>query len=96
MSWKITLNPDHTYRLMQIVVAWLVYVAMALIAGYFVKITPRMDEFLFVLFIPLAVIIPYALFCLVAAVIRSLLPIRREPRGPVRLSGLDADKRLRD
>lgn len=79
MAWTITLNKDHVRKWQRWGMAWLVYVAFGLIAGWGLK--PRMDEFLFVLIVPpLAILIPYLVFCLIGAALRSLWPIRTKGR----------------
>jgi len=67
-AWRIGLNRTHFAVWGQVLAAWLVYVAFGLVAGF--ALHPRMDEVLFVLFLPLAVLVPYVLLCL------GLLPLR--------------------
>lgn len=91
---KLTLNKDHVAKWQRLAVAWLVFVLIGLIAGWHLK--PRMDEFVFVLTLPLwAVLAPYAAWCLLAALLKSFLPIRLQTSWR-RYLGLKSNHSLRD
>ena len=71
MSWQLQLNHAHVARWRRYVIWWLAYVAAGLLFGW--HLGPRPDEVAFVLALPLAVIVPYGLFCLGAAYLRAYL-----------------------
>jgi len=71
MDWQLSLNRPHLIRWTPLLVAWLAYVALALVLGAHLK--PRLDEFLFVLSLPLWGIVPYAAWCLAVVALRAWL-----------------------
>ena len=68
MALRIHLNKPHVERLAQFAVVWCIYLAFCLIAGW--SLNPRLDEVIFVATLPLYVLVPYALFCFAAALIK--------------------------
>lgn len=74
MGIRITLNEQHLNAWKRLLLYWLVFVAIMLVAGWHLR--PRLDEFLTVLALPLIVIVPYGAFCLIAAAIRLSWPVR--------------------
>ncbi len=77
---RISVNREPLKRLGRLLYMWMCYVALALILGF--SLHPRPDEILFVSTLPLWVLVPYALFCLVGACIKSwLIRFQRWPIG---------------
>lgn len=68
--WKVTINRDHVVLWRRWLVMWCVFVAFLLVIGWHLK--PRIDEFLFVLFLPVSVLIPYIAVCFFGAYARIL------------------------
>lgn len=71
---KLYINPAHVSRWKAWLGAWYALVATCLVIGWHLK--PRLDEIAFAICLPLIVIVPYAVLCLVAVAIQSLWPIR--------------------
>ncbi len=71
MSWGVEVNRPHVLLWARWGVAWLLYVAVGLVVGWQLK--PRPDEITFVLFLPLAVLVPYAAACLILGLLRTWL-----------------------
>ena len=74
---------------------WLAFVAFGLAAGWHLK--PRLDEVAVVLVLPLAVLVPYVLGCLVLTILRLLWPARNanvEPPLRVDIVGAAGHARL--
>ena len=71
MGWGITLNRTHVELWKRLAACWLVYVAVGLLLGWHLK--PRLDEFLFVLLIPLAVAAPWAILSLAGAWLKLIM-----------------------
>jgi hypothetical protein len=91
MAVKITLNRPHMLEWVRWLVVYLIYVALGLIFGWHLK--PRMDEFLTVLFLPLAVLIPWIVLSLLVAAVKSLWTIRFKPSLRLgRLARLKSDQ----
>lgn len=91
--WKLTINRDHVALWGRWLAMWVAFVAFGLVVGWHLK--PRMDEFLVVLSLPLAVVAAYAIGCLVVLVIRSLWPIRLQSRWQRRrFGGVEPNKRI--
>lgn len=73
--------------------AWLAFVALGIVVGWGLK--PRMDEIAFMLVVPVAIVIPYAAFCLVAVFVRSLLSSIRSENGRwIGLASLKSSRRI--
>ena len=72
MAWTIKINRPHARLWRRYLMAWLAFVAFGLVIGAYLK--PRADEIIFMVTLPLAIVVPYALLCLGVAAVRSLLP----------------------
>jgi len=77
---KLMLNRTHLKLWATYAVAWIGFVVFCLIFGWHLK--PRPDEVLFVATLPIwAVFLPYVVFCLLAAIFKSLWPVGRKRLG---------------
>lgn len=65
MGLDISLNKPHAVLWGRFARWWLAYVAVGLILGW--RLGPRLDEFLFVLFLPLVIAVPWAILSLALA-----------------------------
>jgi hypothetical protein len=76
MAWRVKLNRPHVDLLVRALSFWFTLVATALIFGP----RPRLDELLFGIFLPLTVLVPYAVLTFAVAWLRVwLLPALRRP-----------------
>ena len=74
---------------------WFAFVAFGIVIGW--GFNPRSDEIAFMLAVPLIVVVPYAVICLVLAVVKASWPIGlKDALGRVRLAGLQSYKRIRN
>lgn len=69
--WGIGINWDHVRVWQGWLISWLVFVGVALVLGW--RLGPRPDEVAVAVFLPLLVLIPYVLGCLLLAVLRLSL-----------------------
>lgn len=72
MAWKVEINRPHARLWGVYLGVWLAFVGCGLVLGAHLK--PRADEVAFVLALPLAVLLPYALLCLGLAFMKSWAP----------------------
>lgn len=70
MAWRLTLNVPHLRLWAGLAVGWAGFVLFALIAGSHLK--PRIDEVLTVALLPLGILVPYVIGCLIVAVGKAL------------------------
>lgn len=89
-SWGIGINWAHVAVWRRFVYLWLGYVGLGIVAG--AHLGPRPDEIAFVLLLPLAVVVPYALVCLGLAALKLRL-VDLERRHPL-IFRLARNKRL--
>lgn len=68
--WGIGINWDHVALWRGWLVHWLIFVGCILVLGW--HLGPRSDEVAFVLALPLWILVPYALLCLLLAAVRVL------------------------
>ena len=75
MAWRVGVRRTHVALWRRWLGLWLAFVAFGLVAGAHLK--PRPDEIAFVLALPLAVVVPYAVGCLGLVALRAWLwPLR--------------------
>ena len=76
----VLLNRDHINLWLRFLVGFAFYFASCVIFG--AALHPRWDELLFVGTLPLWIIVPYAVFCFVAVLVKAwwLGPIRGQHR----------------
>ncbi len=70
MGLGIGINWDHVALWRRWLITWLVFVGFAVLVGW--RYGPRQDEVTVAVFLPLLVVVPYALGCLLLAVARVL------------------------
>ena len=90
--WKINLNQDHIHLWKKMGGLWLIYMLFGLISGWHLQ--PRMDEIIFVLFLPIGIIIPYALACLILVALKQLWTVRFHGLPRRRLPGLKTNQSI--
>ena len=73
---RIIINKPHIKVWLNFLVWWAVYVLIAIVVGW--RLSPRVDEIVFAVCIPLIVVIPYAIFCLLIAAVRAWWPRRND------------------
>jgi len=91
MRWKVRLNQDHIKLWTHWAKIWLVYVSVIFVLG--IRLHPRLDEVVFVTFLPLLVLVPYIALTFVMAATRLLLA--RVDGTNVRWSAFLVHRRLR-
>lgn len=85
MGWKVELNREHVATVRRLLWRWFWYVIFLVVIGW--GFGPRLDEVLTVMFVvPLIVLVPYVVFCLAVAALKSLWPEGRHSWVPRRLA----------
>lgn len=70
MGLGIGINWEHVALWRRWLITWLVFVGFAVVVGW--RYGPRQDEVTVAVFLPLLVLVPYALGCLLLALARAL------------------------
>lgn len=69
--WGIGINWGHVALWRRWLIQWLIFVGVAVVLGW--HLGPRPDEVAAAVFLPMLVLVPYALGCLMLVVVRVLL-----------------------
>lgn len=94
MRWSLHLNHPHIALWRRALARWLLFVAALVVIGWYHS--PRLDEVAFVASLPLVLLVPYVVFCLVASLAKALWFQRRQRQHRPRRLRFFRHHRLRD